>query len=379
MRYLLDGRPLQGASSVRGIGTYESSLLAEFAAMGIGNDVTLLLAAGQATPPQVRELGLEVAPVRLRVTHPTLQPIVDPLLVGRAVRRLHPALYHGIELGQPLGGPAAVAISVHDLIPFVFPRDYPWVRRARIPALRLLRRADRVLVPSTATERDVIRFARVDPSRIEVTPYAVASRFAPAAESDVAALRKRLQLPQRYLLAVGTFDPRKRVDLLAAVAARVCRDHDVGLVVAGEQGTFEMSVRAMLDGAGLAGRHRLLGHVPLDELVALYSGAECLVFTSAYEGFGLPPLEAMACGTPVALFDNSSLPEVAGPAALMVGDGQTSAMADAVAAVLTDPAERLRRRALGLEWVSRFRWRRTAEATLEAYQRAMEAKRSSLV
>ena len=115
----------------------------------------------------------------------------------------------------------------------------------------------------------------------------------------------------------------------------------------------------------------MIGHVSTGELVTLYSGAECFVFTSAYEGFGLPPLEAMACGTPAVVFDNSSLPEVSGGAAAVVPDGNAVLMAEAVSRLLDDADEHERRRAQGLAWASTFTWRRAAEMTLEVYRDAI--------
>jgi glycosyltransferase involved in cell wall biosynthesis len=370
VKYLLDGRPLQGPSAVRGIGTYESCLLREFAQLGFSDDIALLLSAGLPIPQEALDLRIEAAALRLPVTHPTLQPVADPLLVARAVRRLRPALYHGIEFAQPLTSRAAVVITVHDLIPFVRPHEYPWVRRARLLALRLLRRADRVIAPSQATVRDLRRFAKVDEARIDVVPYGVSSVFQPVTAAAVAAARQRLGISRPYLLAVGTFDPRKRVQLLADVAARVRTKRDVDLVVAGEQGTFAPQVQHTLERAGLAAHAHVLGHVPLDDLIALYTGAECLVFTSAYEGFGLTPLEAMACGTPAVMFDNSSLPEVAGPAPLLP-DGDGAAMARGVLQLLDASADRARRRRAGMAWAARFTWRKTAESTLAVYERAI--------
>ena len=112
----------------------------------------------------------------------------------------------------------------------------------------------------------------------------------------------------------------------------------------------------------------MIGHVSSDDLVALYTGAEVFVFTSAYEGFGLPPLEAMACGTPAAVFDNSSLPEVSGAAALMARDGDAVALAAAINGVLDSPDEREQRRSDGLAWASTFTWRRAAAMTYETYR-----------
>ena len=372
----MDGRPLQNASAVRGIGSYAAGLLGGFAELGSDGETELLLASSAPVPRREFIHGASVAPLRVPRVHPTLQQIVDPLFVGWAVRRLRPRLYHGIEFGQPLAAPVPIVMTVHDLIPFLYPTDYPWVRRSRLAALRLLRYATAVIAVSAATADDVVRHAAVAPERVTVVHNGISAAFRPASPDVVAGMRRRLGLSHRYLLAVGTFDPRKRAHLIAQVAARLLTDGDLRLVIAGDQGKFEALVRAELRNAGIADRSRLAGHVEEPTLAALYSGAECLLFTSAYEGFGLPVAEAMACGTPVAVFANSSMREVAGPAALMVRDGDAAAMARAVARLLADPDERDDRREAGLRWVTQFTWRRAAEATLEVYAQAERRRRS---
>jgi glycosyltransferase involved in cell wall biosynthesis len=363
----MDGRPLQGASSVRGIGSYERGLLEGFAALAEPPEISLLLSAHQEPPAEVG-LALRPSTRRIRVVHPTLQPVADTVLVARALRRSKADLYHAIEFGQPLRTRLPVVVTVHDLIPFVMPRDYPWVRRARVLGLRLLSRADAVIAVSDATRRDVLRFTRTDPARISVIPEGISPALRPAPADAVQRLRDKLRLDGPFLLAVGTFDPRKRIALLADVVRRVRNDHDVTLVIAGDQGTFIGAVTDALARAGLEQHSRVIGHVSSDDLVALYTAAEVFVFTSAYEGFGLPPLEAMACGTPAAVFDNSSLPEVTGAAALMVRDGDAEAMAGAINGVLDSPDERERRRTAGLAWASTFTWRRAAAMTYETYR-----------
>ena len=151
---------------------------------------------------------------------------------------------------------------------------------------------------------------------------------------------------------------------------RLLASHSVDLVVAGDQGIFDSRVRTSLTAAGIIDRCHILGYVASEDLVALYSGAACLVFTSAYEGFGLPPLEAMACGAPVVMFDNSSLPEVAGPAAIVVTDGDVEAMVDACRRLIEDADERQQRKAAGIAWSKNFTWRRTADRTLAVYREA---------
>jgi glycosyltransferase involved in cell wall biosynthesis len=265
-----------------------------------------------------------------------------------------------------------VVVTVHDLIPFVMPHDYPWVRRARVPGLHLIRRADAVIAVSDSTRRDVLRFTRTDPRRITVIPEGISPVFRPASADTVQRLRAKLRLDRPFLFAVGTFDPRKRIALLAEVVSRVRQRHDVALVIAGDQGTFTQLVTDQLARAGLAEHARVIGHVTTDDLVALYTAAELFVFTSAYEGFGLPPLEAMACGTPAVVFDNSSIPEVSGSAASMVPDGDAGAMAAAINRLLSDPAERERRQSEGLAWSATFTWRRAAEMTGDVYRSAVE-------
>ena len=135
MRVLLDGRPLQGASSVRGIGSYARGLLAGFAELDDPPEVSLLL-SGQREPPPEMTATVRAASRRIRVVHPTLQPVADTVFVAQALRGARADLYHAIEFGQPLRTRLPVVVTVHDLIPFILPRDYPWVRRARILGLQ---------------------------------------------------------------------------------------------------------------------------------------------------------------------------------------------------------------------------------------------------
>jgi alpha-1,3-rhamnosyl/mannosyltransferase len=374
--YLLDGRALQDRSSTRGIGTYLRGLLDGFNVLGADSQVSLMLRSGEPPPADLGRWRATAGP-RLPVLKRRLQPVADPFLVSRLVRRARPALYHAVEYAQPIApGGVPVVVTVHDLIPFLFPADYPWMRRERLLALRLLRRADAVITPSTATALDCQRLARVDPARITVVPHGVDPAYVPADGDAVAAVRAHLGLgaDEPYLLSVGVFDPRKRLGLLLDAAARLCRDHpSLRLVLAGDQGDYAGPVRAAVERAGLGERTVLAGFMPPESMPGLYTGAACLLFTSAYEGFGLPVLEAMACGCPVAACANSAIPEVAGDAALLLPEESEAAMAaglaHAVAPLLIDPVERARRGELGRVHVLAFTWERAARATLAVYER----------
>ena len=377
--YLVDGRALQDRSSVRGIGTYLRGLLDGMSALDADRQVALLLRTGDPLPPELGRWHVEPGP-RVPVLKRRLQPLADPFLVARILRAARPALYHAVEYAQPVAaGPTRVVVTVHDLIPFLFPRDYPWMRRERLLSLRLLRRADAIVTPSMATAGDVERLARVDPARITVVPHGVDSAYAPARPDEVAALRAHLGLDREtpYLLSVGVFDPRKRLELLLATAARL-RGVAPGLrlIIAGDQGAYTEPVRAAVARHGLGGAAVLAGFVPPERMAALYTGAACMLFTSAYEGFGLPVLEAMACGCPVAACANSAIPEVAGDAGLLVPESSEGTMAGALAAavapLLADPVEHARRGELGRTHSLGFTWQRAAAATLDVYRRVLD-------
>jgi glycosyltransferase involved in cell wall biosynthesis len=216
-----------------------------------------------------------------------------------------------------------------------------------------------VIAVSHATAADLQRIAGVEGSRISVIAEGVSQSVTAALPPEaLTELRRRLQLPERFVLAVGTFDPRKRIDALSDAVRHLRVEHDVGLVLAGFQGDFAPTVTRSLGRFGIESCTRVVGHLDDQDLAGLYQMSECLLFTSAYEGFGLPPLEAMAAGLPVVAFDNSSLPE----------------MAAAASRILGDPRERQRRVAAGRARAASFTWERTALATLAVYQRVLDTR-----
>ena len=364
--WVIDGRGLQGGSGVRGIGSYLRGLLGGLHDLGVDERVELLLR--RSDPPPDLPPGWAARPgPRLPALKRRLQPLADPFLVAAVLLRRPAALYHAVEYAQPIVARAPVVVTVHDLIPFVVRDGYTWMRRERLLAVRQLRHAEAVITPSQATADDAVRVARVRRERISVIPHGVAAAFRPAPAERVASTRERLGLDRPFLLAVGTFDAHKRLKTLLEVAARVCPVLGLDLVVAGDQGVYRPQVRATVTASPVAGHVHLVGRVGLADLVDLYSGARCLVHSSAYEGFGLPLLEAMACGCPVAAFANSAIPEVCGSAGVTVADGDAGELAGAVAALAVDGPERERRVTTGLAWAAEHTWERAARATIDVY------------
>ena len=311
----------------------------------------------------LRELGT-LAPADVRVAavtrHPELVPDgIEPLVLRttlqefrmlvtlpRLLRRTGAALVH-TQYAVPVGAPCPAVVTIHDLS-FEHGGDHMPLKdrvvfRSIVP--RAARHARRVLTVSERSRDDLIRLYELPPGKVVVTPNGVDPIFAPGNPLSIGT----------YVLAVGAVQPRKNQRAALAAAAAV----PLPLVIAGPIKDDVLAEELRAAGADLR------GYVPQEELVGLYQGAACLVQPSRFEGFGLPVLEAMACGVPVVAVDEPALREVAGDAAVFVGED------DLVAGVARALEERERLVAAGLERVEAFSWRTTAERTLAAYRDAL--------
>jgi alpha-1,3-rhamnosyl/mannosyltransferase len=253
--------------------------------------------------------------------------------------------------------------------------DHPhWFpRRTRLYGVLLvaaLRRATRVLTPSIDSRQRLIVALDLDPERVDVTPYGVDERFSPGAPSS--AILEGLGVSQPYLLTVGTLQPRKNLETALRAFERLA---DAGaehhFVVAGARGWDDEGLIARFERARWRSRIHVVGRVADDSLVTLYRGADCFVFPSREEGFGLPPLEAMACGTPVVASRVSSIPEVVGDAGVLVDPDDVAEIAGALEQVIGSPATRAKLIRRGRERARVFTWARCAELTVRAYRRAL--------
>jgi glycosyltransferase involved in cell wall biosynthesis len=263
-----------------------------------------------------------------------------------------------------VGAPAV--ITVHDLAIYRnrdwFPARQPLSTGWIVP--RSLRNADALIAVSENTKRDIEAIFEVPASRISVVPEAVSNAFRPLGPEDLAEARARLKLPERFILFVSTIEPRKNLTTLLDAWAMM-RDRPALVVIGGWGWRYE-PIRARMERLG-AGLHHIDGLDPAD-LPAVYNLALALAHPAWYEGFGLPPLEAMACGTPVVVSDRSSLPEVVGEAGLVVPADDAAAWTRALEAVIGDGrlAAELRRR--GIVRAAEFSWGRSAELTWRAIE-----------
>ncbi len=292
-----------------------------------------------------------------------------PALAARAGVQL----MHSLASTAPLWGAFRSVVTVHDLIYARFPEAHPGIRDKGMKVLVPLaaRRADRVICDSQSTRGDLIELAGVSPQRIDVVPLGLGSvrREQPLGEAET---RTRFGLGTRtVLLSLSAKRPHKNLSRLIGALARIPAERRPLLVLPGYPTWHEQELRERAAGAGVGSDVRFIGWVSGAEIEGLWALAEAFVFPSLYEGFGLPVLEAMARGVPVACSNASSLPEVAGEAALLFDPQDEQAIAAALSRLLEDPALRERLRALGAERVREFTWERSARLTLASYARAL--------
>ena len=286
-------------------------------------------------------------------------------------------LLHALGFVSPFAWRGPTIVTTYDLsfmrFPHLFNRGNRFYLRTFCPPS--LRRADRVITISEHARRDVIELCGVRPERVTAILLAADERFKPASPEAVAAFRERHNLPDRFVLYLGTLEPRKNVELLVRAYASLRQQGSVDhvLVLAGARGWQYDPIFELVRELGLETFVRFAGFVQDDEQALWYSSATVFAFPSLYEGFGLPLLEAMACGTPVVASRASSLPEVVGDAGLLVDPSSSDELSAALLCVLEDTAERAALASAGLARAQTFSWRRTAAETIQVYRDVLGA------
>jgi glycosyltransferase involved in cell wall biosynthesis len=369
LRVAFDATAMPARRAGAGVYTYH---LARALAAALPEDVCLHVFDRQGVLDDLGRLP-RVTVQRVHLGGRAARAVWEQTLLPRALLRMRARVFHSPHhsLPVPRAGARRV-VTVHDVTFRLLPWRYPPARRLYMRAVTALsaRRADAVIVPSRATARDLVRLYRVRPERVAVIPEAPPPSMRVVEDGGVlVAARARLRLPARFVLSVGTLEPGKNRDaLLRALSLLRARGLPHALVVVGQRGWGGETLAALAHRLGVDDAVVFTGYLPDADLPLVYNLAEAFVFPSWREGFGLPPLEALACGTPVVASDRPALPEVLGDAALYAPPDRPDAIADALERVLTDDRLREGLRSRGLRRAATYSWQRAARETLAVYR-----------
>lgn len=307
--------------------------------------------------------------------HPALRIAWEQTVLPFLVKKYRLDILHSPMHVLPGVCPVPSVVTVLDLAFMRCPETFPRLQRKYLEfaTKRAVRKANAVIAISENTRRDVIETFGVPESRVFTTPLGVDESFVPASSTSVEEIRRRYGIQETSVLYVGTLEPRKNIPTLLTAFCRARKEigQPCELVLAGGKGWFYQEVFRLIENLGLSDSVRFVGYVPREDLPTLYSAAAVFVYPSLYEGFGLPPLEAMACGTPVVTSNASSLPEVVGDAGIMVDPRDVDGFADAMLRTITnsDLSREMSRKGIGRAKL--FTWENTARLTLQAYHEAL--------
>lgn len=309
---------------------------------------------------------------------PTVKMIFGSLLFVKYLKNEDIEVVHNIDnlppylfLSDKLKKAKKFVVTIHDIAPLILPKIHPIIVRFHFKVLLpiLLRNSTRIIVPSHSTKRDLLSYFTIDPTKIAVIPMGIdTSRFYPVNEADKVKGKYNVNYP--FILYVGTENPRKNLERLVIAYNKISPKIPHKLVLAGpiKRKTLIKILKRYNLSKDLLKRIILLGYVPDEDLPVLYTLADLFVYPSLYEGFGFPPLEAMACGTPVITSNVSSIPEVVGKAAVLVNPINSDEVATSILQSLEDVKLRRKLSYLGRKQVRKYTWESTANKTRKIYE-----------
>ncbi|WP_396624071.1 glycosyltransferase family 4 protein [Luteitalea sp.] len=365
MRVAIDIRKLRDY----GIGTYVRNIVARLAVLDTASEYILI------SRPDDLEFACTVGPnFRGVISTAGNYSLREQFSIPSILRRERVDVFHAPHYVLPPVLPCPSVVTIHDCIHLMFPQYLPnrlAYTYARTFMWSATHRSSHVLTVSEASKRDILRFYRIPAEKITVAPNAIDDRFnrTPAAE-DIARVQERFQLHDPFVLYVGNIKPHKNIERLIEAFALVRTGPlaNTKLLIIGDEISKYPTLRRAVHQHKLHKHVRFLGFVGDQTLAALYRLATVFAFPSLYEGFGLPPLEAMASGTPVVTSNVSSLPEVVGDAAILVDPREPTAIAHGLRRALLDPALRAQMRERGLARATHYSWMRTSETILRIYR-----------
>ncbi len=304
---------------------------------------------------------------------PAIRLVWEQAVFPGLLRRSGVDLLHSLHYTRPVNLPCKSVVTFHDMTFFLFPHLHTRAKRLFFPlATRIsARMADGLIADSESTRQDAIHLLKIDPGKIFTVPLGVDDKFHPiSVPAPLEDVRQKYGLPQRFILYVGLVEPRKNLPhLLQAYKILIEGGGNLSLVIVGRFGWKYHRVLGQIEELGLKENIHFTGYVSVQDLPMVYNLADVFVYPSTYEGFGLPPLEAMACGTPVITSAVSSMPEHVGDAGILVPPEDVQALAQAMDDVLTNESLKNRLARRGPRQASQFTWDRTARETLQVYQK----------
>jgi len=365
VRVAIDARKLHDF----GIGTYIRNLLRQLARIDHDTDYVLL------SSPTDLDVAAQLGPNFRSVLEPSPNySLREQIHVPWVLHRERPDVFHAPHYVLPPAIRCRSVVTIHDCIHLMFPQYLPnkaAYAYARASMWAAVKRSSRILTVSEASKRDILHFFNVAPEKIEVVYNAIDDHFwLTPPEEEVARVRERYQLDHQFVLYVGNIKPHKNLVRLIDAFDELRRTglEDLKLLIIGDEISKLPALRRAVHRHKLHKHVRFLGFVSDGTLRILYRLASVFVFPSLYEGFGLPPLEAMASGTPVVTSNQSSLPEVTGDAAVLVDPYDVDSLVDGIRRVLTDPALAAELRRRGPERAREFSWAHSVEKTRRVYE-----------
>lgn len=372
----IDIRSMSAAGLGRGMATYAANLVTQVVRFAQEEQVYLFVSRDQDVPPFLVD-GIVPSNVQvIRLRRPTRNIFFwDQLLWYPLLKRLRIDVFHSLAYGVPLWTPCPTIATIYDLTPLLFPQFIQHLRHHLVFRINFFtgKHARRIITLSAWSQRDLVQHLHVPPEKITVIFPGVSPQYRVLqAPQSLAAIRIRYQLPEKFILYVGGFDQNKNLLTLVQAFRLLTQSSDlrepVSLVFVGTLHPMAKVVQRAVQTSGLEAFVRFTGFVPEQDLIGIYNAAYMFVFPSLYEGFGLPPLEAMACGTPAVVSSAASLPEVVGDAALQVDPTSSEALAAAMRTLLTTPELHAQLRQQGLSRAQGFSWERAARQTLAVYR-----------
>jgi glycosyltransferase involved in cell wall biosynthesis len=355
--------------------SYATNLIESLAEIDQSNQYTLYVTTREAR----ERFKNRWANFTVRATLPHSPLIRIPLILSAELRRKPVDVLH-VQFTSPPFVPCPVVVSIHDLSFEHLPQTFKRRSRAqlRMTVRRSARRAAQVLALSEYGRSDIVNTYDIDPEVVTAIPLAAPGHFGPVVDkSELQRVRKTYGIADDYILSVGSIQPRKNLSRLIAAYSRLRRARPESklpkLVLVGKFAWLYAETLRTIKELELSKSVILTGYVPQKDLPALYSGALCFVYPSYFEGFGLPPLEAMKCGAPVVVGDKTSLPEIVGDAGILVDPFDVDEIAAAIEKVVSDANLRAQLRLKGLERSKLFDWQETARRTLKVYKKAAES------